>query len=291
MKNEIKIKHVPKDAYDTLEPINSLLKIFSLTTLSRRNGRLKITYSWPKRICAIATLIIATILASLIKFIKHFKDYTKNNNKIDVKFTDALLISNFIKFVQYIVDLHYVFKFGGHTNLKYFKLYDQIDEILGMTYNNIIKSKVSKATVSVCLIIVVCSVLAFAAWSMFSYYAGHMVHCMDYILFFVNTLTIIDMCANVILIEYRLKTVGDVLHDLYCAATTSLPAVNVVEDRHWLYYSKDKAPTSKNMRTSKCLGKIHLNNILWLNKCYLLIIEQATYINETFGARVSKIEM
>ncbi|KAL0820706.1 hypothetical protein ABMA28_006535 [Loxostege sticticalis] len=281
-----KVKYVPKDAYDTLTPINILLKMFSLTTLSRENSRLKVSYSWIKRIFTITALIMFTILVTVGKVLNYFGSYGENKT-FNIRFTDSLQITYMLEFLQYIVDLKYVFKFGGYTSMKYFKLYEQIDDILGMMYNSIIKSKIYNATASTCSLVIVSSALDFAAWFIITGYDTHaLYYSIDYIFFFINTLTIIDMCANVIQVEYRLKTIGDVLQDLYSVTKNSLSVVNVVGDKSWLYFSKDKAVTRKIISSSKFLEYNHLNDIVWLNKCYLLLIEQTAYINEIFGARI-----
>lgn len=282
MKNERTVKNEPKDAFDTLAPINNLLKIFFLRTLSRKNGRFK-TLSRRKRMFMIATVITATLLLFVPKVICYLDD---DGNRKTLRFTHALFISCLIKLVQYFVDLHYVFK-SGNTSIKYFKIYEQIDDVLGMMYNSVIKSKVLTETVAVCSLVIVTLVVNFVTWSAIDGYAVHAVHTIDYILIFINTLTVIEICSNVIQVEYRLKTIGDILQDFY-SSVYSLPVANLVLDKNWLYYSKDKSSERRHIDQSKFLETNHFNDLIWLNKCYMLLIRQTEYINETFGARVSK---
>ncbi|KAL0820703.1 hypothetical protein ABMA28_006532 [Loxostege sticticalis] len=234
-----------------------------------------------KRMFMIATVITATLLLFVPKVIGYLGD---DCNRTTLRFTHALFISCLIKLVQYFVDLHYVFK-SGHTSIKYFKIYEQIDDVLGMMYNSVIKYKVLTETVTVCSLVIVTLVVNFVTWSTIAGYAVHAVHSIDYILIFINTLTVIEICSNVIQVEYRLKTIGDILQDFYSSAY-SLPVANLVLDKNWLYYSKDKSSERRHIDQSKFLETNHFNDLIWLNKCYMLLIRQTEYINETFGARI-----
>lgn len=119
------IKNLNKDAFETLTPINLFLKIFCLTILGRQNNSIKITCSLFRRILTIAMIIIITLALCM----NDMMVYTSRN----IHFFRLLTIVYIYGAIQYIVDLRYVFKFGGIISLKYFKIYDQTDHVLGVT--------------------------------------------------------------------------------------------------------------------------------------------------------------
>ncbi|XP_063830942.1 uncharacterized protein LOC135080190 [Ostrinia nubilalis] len=111
------------------------------------------------------------------------------------------------------------------------------------------------------------------------------------VLLFINILTVIEMSANVIQIEYRLRSIRDILQD-FCLSKNSTPGtIDVVAEKNWLYFSKDKENAKKIKGNSSHVFVFnHVNDLSWLNKCYLLLIQQSTFINTAFGVRDGLIE-
>ncbi|KAL0880355.1 hypothetical protein ABMA27_002798 [Loxostege sticticalis] len=264
-----------EDAFDSLNFINQLLKIFCLSILSRENRRLKISYSWFKVIFTIVCIICLIIFLTydIVKFyayeIQHFK------------FNDEVLLVILVRAVLYSIDLCYVFKFGGNTNLHYFKLYEQIDKVLD-TDNAMIKTKVLKVTVfmtSLYGILTVVNIIWAAFYDPTESFTTVRAS-VGIIMIYINSLSILEMLVHVILIEYRLIKINNILQ-LRCSSTTNnFGALSVLGDNNWLYFSKHKEITRNPQVDCN-----YFYDISWLNKCYLLLIEQSNFINKLFGVR------
>lgn len=276
------IQDKPKSAYSTLTAINRLLKVFCLTGITCENEQLKINYmaKYIQPFLIFFTIIVGftSEIANLMNF--HDKSYNLDH------------IIMLITLIQYIVGLIFVFK-NSSTNLYYFKLYDHIDKILGMitTYNSCIQEKVSSVT-----FVCVCSLCGMFAIEFF----GEILHlnsCIshfiainiitEYVSYFINTITILEFCANIIQIEYRLKTIKDILQDFCIFSSRKLSVVNVVRDKNWFYFSKENIPLRRPTSGTFVFNNYH--DVILLKKCYLLLIEQRNFINKAFGLRVSKI--
>ncbi|KAL0820082.1 hypothetical protein ABMA28_006027 [Loxostege sticticalis] len=193
------------------------------------------------------------------------------------------LLTFLFEILMYIVDLGYLFRFSGLIYLNYFKIYDRIDQILGTTYNTIIKARVLKYTI--CLASSSCMFLIPATLFWFSLIeAGSMLFVIlwstVFIIRFKHSLTIIELCANIIQIEYRLKVIRVKLNDLYSFAINRFDRVNV-GGIHWLYSSNHK----ENSRGMVLPSKITVTDLNKLQKCYLLLLEQNNHINQRFGVR------
>ncbi|KAL0830759.1 hypothetical protein ABMA28_002882 [Loxostege sticticalis] len=264
-----------EDAFDSLNFINQLLKIFCLSILSRENRRLKISYSWFKVFFTIVCIICLIIFLTydIVKFyayeIQHFK------------FNDEVLLVILVRAVLYSIDLCYVFKFGGNTNLHYFKLYEQIDKVLD-TDNAMIKTKVLKVTVFITSLYGILTVVNII-WAAFydpteSFTTVRAT--VGIIMIYINSLSILEMLVHVILIEYRLIKINNILQ-LRCSSTTNnFGALSVLGENNWLYFSKHKEITRNPQVDCN-----YFYDISWLNKCYLLLIEQSNFINKLFGVR------
>ncbi|KAL0880357.1 hypothetical protein ABMA27_002798 [Loxostege sticticalis] len=100
------------------------------------------------------------------------------------------------------------------------------------------------------------------------------------IMIYINSLSILEMLVHVILIEYRLIKINNILQ-LRCSSTTNnFGALSVLGDNNWLYFSKHKEITRNPQVDCN-----YFYDISWLNKCYLLLIEQSNFINKLFGVR------
>lgn len=109
-----------------------------------------------------------------------------------------------------------------------------------------------------------------------------------HMIIFKNTLTIIEGCANVIQIEFRLKLISEKLQ-IFCSSTKSLDALDYIESDkipfRSYYYDKKKYRTT--VKSAKNLVSSQYSNFHCFNRCYLLLTEQNTFINKGFGVRVS----
>ncbi|KAL0810918.1 hypothetical protein ABMA28_010217 [Loxostege sticticalis] len=204
------------------------------------------------------------------------------------------IASNFALFVEltwiascinYIVSLSYVFKFGRNITLNYFKIYAQIDRIIGTSYNKTVKAKIMKTSVFIISISYVLFIIMFLAESggVFSR-ISLTIKFTNYIL---STLTVIEMSANIIQIEYRIKAMSDILQDLFCSFhSNKSKVIDVVGSKNWFYFSKDRETAKIELSPSKILVYNHFTDMIWLNKCYSLLIEQNSFINRFYGIRI-----
>lgn len=257
-KVDINNQNESKDAFDTLYFINQILNMFCLTIIRRENKSLIISCSWCKRFLTIGTIICCIIILAYDNVIFF------SNKSVRFNFGDLTRLAIATRLIVYIIDLSYVFKFGGHVSLKYFELYEHIDKVL-QTNNTIIKTKVLKVTVVLTLFFVTLTAMNIF-WVMYDRYdsINTLGSIVGVLLIFINTLTMIEMLAHIILMEYRLKKMKYILQQRYLFTNSTFLKV-------------------KNTQQS-----LKRQNISYLAKCYLYLLEQSHFINKLFGVRVSK---
>ncbi|KAL0860519.1 hypothetical protein ABMA27_009893 [Loxostege sticticalis] len=80
---------------------------------------------------------------------------------------------------------------------------------------------------------------------------------------------------------------SDILLDLFHSFNNKkAKVIDVVGEKNWLYFSKDRETARRELSPSKILVYNHFSDLIWLNKCYSLLIEQASFINRAYGIRV-----
>ncbi|KAL0830762.1 hypothetical protein ABMA28_002883 [Loxostege sticticalis] len=202
------------------------------------------------------------------------------------KFYDQVQLTILFRVViLYSIDLCYVFKFGGNKNIHYFKLYEQIDKVLD-TNNAIIKTKVLKVTVVIATLYGIMTVLNII-WTVYDFNESFKTirAFLEIIMININSLSIVDMMAHVILIEYRLIKIKNILQHHFLINHNNFGALCVLGENNWLYFSKVK-DISRNLKGQKNhVDCNYIYDVSWLNKCYLLLIEQSHFINKLFGVR------
>ncbi|KAL0869520.1 hypothetical protein ABMA27_005790 [Loxostege sticticalis] len=236
--------------------------------------------------------IIIAFVTSVYRliYLKYFLTY---RGCFELSCEIELRFSFLIELTLYIVDLSYMFKYGGHIYLNYFAVYDQIDEILGTTYNSIIKAKLIRITVCLTTISVMYLSVVSIYWLFFVAIKDIMFKVAFGIGFVINakhSLTLIELCANIMQIEYRLKSIKEKLQDFYCFAGDRLDTLNAVRVIHWMYFSKNKGGSKNMVGPSKMFVSKQFCDIIGLKKCYLLLLEQKIYINQVFGVRNLQVE-
>lgn len=270
------IPNEPKKTFETMTPVNLLLKIFCGPIISQKKLRSKL------RFFIVATNIIIGVVMSAYN-IKKSNAYLILVDCDKFHCLCMMIISRLFDIMLYIIDLGYLFKFGGHIHLNYFELYDRIDQILGTTYNAIIKSKICKQTICLTFSSVMFIILSIL-YSFWFDGSGDMFFkislTIEYIIRFKHSLTIIELCANIIQIEDRLKIITVKLKDLFSFGSTRLEFN--VSAMHWLNSSNQKE-NSDNMVSENSLTELN-----GLQKSYLLLLEQNDHINQLFGVRVSE---
>lgn len=282
-----KIQNEHKDAFETFTPIFMLQKMLCLNIIGRENKHLKITCSRFKRIFTIVSIIIITIMVTAHKMKELCGEY--------FKFKSLLRLTYLYGVVVYTIDLSYVFKFGGLITLKYFEIYGQIDKVIGITYFSIIKAKVLKFTVLFSLfwaIIIFTGITSgFYNTTIISNYKSTfelLFFSLECILSLKSTLTTIEICANIMQIEFRLKAIKDKLHNLNYFTHIRIDAFAAQIENNRLNSPKTKGTARNKIGPLTNLLTNHCHDIVWLQKCYLLLIEQNIFINQVFGVRVSQ---
>ncbi|KAL0820078.1 hypothetical protein ABMA28_006023 [Loxostege sticticalis] len=236
--------------------------------------------------------IIIAFITSVYRliYLKYFLTY---RGCFELSCEIELRFSFLIELTLYIVDLSYMFKYGGHIYLNYFAVYDQIDEILGTTYNSIIKAKLIRITVCLTTISVMYLSVVSTYWFFFVGFEDIIFKVAFGIGFVINakhSLTLIELCANIMQIEYRLKSIKEKLQDFYCFAGDRLDKLNTVRVIHWMYFSKNKGGSKNMVNPSTMFVSKQFCDIIGLKKCYLLLLEQKKYINQLFGVRNLEVE-
>ncbi|KAL0810919.1 hypothetical protein ABMA28_010218 [Loxostege sticticalis] len=272
----------PDDAFETFASVNWLFKIFGLSILRRENNVLKARYSWVQ-IIFVVTFVIVLLALAIYDIINACSNegFAKRKSKFSV-FVRLTWIASFI---NYIVGLSYIFRFGQNITLNYFKMYAQIDKIIGITYTKIVKAKIIKTSVLIISIgYVIFIILFFAEPAGVFSKMSFTIKSTTYIL---SNLNVIEMSANIIQIEYRIKAMRDILLDLFHSFNNNkAKVIDVVCEKNWLYFSKDRETARRELSPSKILVYYHFSDLIWLNKCYSLLIEQASFINCAYGIRI-----
>ncbi|KAL0860521.1 hypothetical protein ABMA27_009895 [Loxostege sticticalis] len=188
-------------------------------------------------------------------------------------------------FINYIVGLSYVFKFGRNNTLNYLKMYTQIDKIIGTSYNKTVKSKIKTTSVLINSISCVLFIFLFLAESAEVF--TKISFTIKFTTYMLSTLSVIEMSANIIQIEYRIKAMSEILQDLFHSFNNNKARViDVVGAKDWFYFSQDREFARKELSPSKIFLYNHFTDLIWLNKCYSLLIEQISFINRVYGIRI-----
>ncbi|XP_072942957.1 uncharacterized protein [Epargyreus clarus] len=197
-------------------------------------------------------------------------------------FKDFIKILFLFGYVQYIIDLYCVHKYGRQICLEYFNIFDHIDKILGMEYYNNIRKLIIRTLITFTTFAVISTVFDVGAWYISSGSIFIAVNMFDYIYVILRQLTIADYIAQVTQIEYRLKFHENLLHDFYMMCET-LPGV--IKD---IVAEKGMNKCRKRINSVQIIpDKIRiLDQITRLGSCNLLILEQTAYTNSMYGIRV-----
>ncbi|XP_052743935.1 uncharacterized protein LOC112050478 [Bicyclus anynana] len=188
-------------------------------------------------------------------------------------------------YVQYVVDLLFVYKYGRQRCLDYYNTFENIDRVIGMPYYNEIKRSVTKICFFFILIGSVYFISDYTALVLLYGWFISAVHSIDYIYTVIKILSALDGIAHFIQVKFRLKRIGDVLQDYY-NSVASLPGMR--KD----VISKTDSTTTVclsnrwKLELLDTIGYSRTKTILRLSKCYLLLLEQCDYVNGMFGFRV-----
>lgn len=265
-------KKTPKlDVLSTFGLLSTVLKIFGLSCITRDGSTLK----WSMPIWKISFIII---IASAVNItIIYFKIIHFNGNLETVTFNDTVQLVYVIVYQQYIVDICLVYKFGRQRYVNYLKLYENIDQILGVSYYKNIRNFIGNFCLFFVFIWIIECLVDNVAWIISFGTIMPTAYIVDYFYVGIKMLSVIDMISNYIQMWYRLKAMADLLEDYYFHCENKPGAKNV------LNYSEF------NLRHLNCFKMIRfsrINAVMDLTRCYLFLIEQCEYLNVNYGIRV-----
>nr|WCC57779.1 gustatory receptor 14 [Papilio glaucus] len=265
---------------DTLNPLRRFLKIFSLNC----NKEKKTVGSRPTFCLICRSVLMAIILGSLTISSLYWKT-RKFYSEIDVsiKITDA--VQMIYDLSQYLVDIFFVLVYGRDVSFEYFKQYGRIDDIIGMTYYSEIKLRLVKLIAFFALVWVTSSVCDFIAWLFTFGWLAPLVYSIAYVYLLIKILTTLDLISQVMQVECRLRCLGDLLLAYYSGESKEQDFVEDCASKYNWFYPNNKVGEVSCPPLKKVASNV-TDEIKWLGKYYLLLIEQSVFINKMYGMRV-----
>lgn len=214
---------------------------------------------------------------------------------LSIKVTDT--VQTVFDYCQYLVDLYFVSKYGGEVSIEYYRQYANIDKILDMAYYTDIRRRLLRLVGVFMFIWLTSSISDFGAWYMSYGLITPLYYSIAYLFLLIKILTTIDLTSQVIHVEYRLRLMGDIMEGFYKSCDDlpeSIPLTGLISDsilnKNWFYNKcKSEAPElnyPKRSQTLKSLSSNSYHETKWLSRCYLLLTEQCTFINNMYGIRV-----
>lgn len=230
------------------------------------------------------------VIGSLNIFCLYYKvSYLFATISSSIKLTDTMQM--IYDHFQYIIDLWFVSKFGRHISVEYFKQYETIDIILGMTDYSTIKCKLLKLIYFFCTIWLTSSAFDLVAWYLGYGWLPPLIYSISYIYLFIKIITTLDLTSHIMHIEIRLKIMADLVQNYYVTSESLQGFVgDSICNSNWLHSESYLRVLELNSSFNplKICSKDHDDELQLLKKCYLLLTDQVEYINCMFGFRVRR---
>ncbi|CAH2048679.1 unnamed protein product, partial [Iphiclides podalirius] len=170
-------------------------------------------------------------------------------------------------------------------SVEYFQQYGRLDKILDMTFYVEIRERLDKLIIFFGVIWVTSSACDFIAWLLLFGILTPLVYSVAYLYLLIKMLTVLDLIAQVMQIEFRLRCIGDYIQDNYCMADKNKSfAEDCMYIDNWLY-TKNGQPEAKTLKKALDVALNAGDEIKFLSKYYLLLIEQTAFINKMYGMR------
>ncbi|XP_050679999.1 uncharacterized protein LOC126975928 [Leptidea sinapis] len=196
-------------------------------------------------------ILPAIMLGCLVVTALYLKiTYFYHGQLVSIKYTDA--VEMFFDFFLYCVDLISVHKYRLNTK-QYLYNYQKIDEILGMKCCLLVKNRLVRLIVVFFLVWAISSVCDYAGWTLAAGWLSATVFSLSYVFFLIKILTSLDLTSQIMQIEYRLSTIADIVS----VSFTSQNSLANIESK------------------VKCFVK-----------CYLMLLDQTSFVNQVYGKRV-----
>lgn len=258
------------DTFYSLTPVNWILRIFVLRNVKRSGNKLVQCWSIIENLIVLSMMLTVNIF----NFIMKAKLYNITSIKKDHIFLDTIQLTFLLSFTEYILDLGYVFKMR-HSYVKHLTFYSNIDKIIKAPNFAIMRMKYLITVLLFILSFVFSTVLDYFSWLVSYGWVEPTLYILDHIYFFIISLTVLDFISNVMQIEYRLKVM---IHELE-EYTSSLTKIKQHLDENFI--------DTRLVRKLETVSYNQTHDMSSLSKFYVLLIEQANYLNTAYGRRVS----
>ncbi|XP_021185544.2 uncharacterized protein LOC110372862 [Helicoverpa armigera] len=258
-------------SYNSMIPIIRILKVFAINGNVAPNK----TSMLIKSICA------CSIFGCLSSYCLYYKTkYVYNRLDISIRVTDmAQMICDFF---QYTVDLFFVYKFGRNLYIEYFRQFEIIDVCLETSCYAEMKRRLLKTMTFFLVIWFISSFTDLGAWVITYGWMIPVVHSLSYLYLLIKILATLDLIANIIQVEVRLRIINNFIKNCYkCASACPVGILaDCIRNKNWLH-GEDGSPDQSLKARS-----IDSHEIKRLSKCYLLLTEQVMFINKMYGFRI-----
>lgn len=286
--NQNKTRWRQVNHYNSMRPLRCLMQIFTLHSIERRNTLKE------ERCLMFRKVIVVLFLGAINFYTLYYKiRYIYDDINLSVKASDV--VQMIFDYCQFIIDLYFVNKYGKEMNLEYVKQYECIDRMLDITQFSEMDQRL------ICLFTVfgsiwfIISAIEFFGWYLSFGLCLPIVYGVAYIFLLIKMLTILDMTAQVIHVKHRLQVMADFMQSYYntanCSPTTtsSNDLLNdTLTNKNW-FYCNDFIRAEKIQQGSyqlKTLSRNVQQEVKWLSRCYLILVEQCIFINNMYGVRV-----
>lgn len=144
-------------------------------------------------------------------FFEKIKNIVIKNQGDLFRFFNFCQITYWFSYLEYIIYIIIVYKYGRVELLVYFKPFDVSEAIIGIPcFDKIRKSLAYGLIFGISICIFVC-VFNYVAWTMVLGWHIQLMYAVDHMYFFFNMLTVLDVISHVIQVESRLKKMRDLL--------------------------------------------------------------------------------
>lgn len=253
------------DVLSTVEPLNGVLNIFGLSSVHRFEGKLQ--YSWS---CRKTTLLHFSLFCANVCNI-YFKFHYSIKNPRVIDFNNSNQMFFLLEYFRISIDIICV-SMNRYKYLDYYSLYAYIDKVLGIP--NYVK--IRKCIIKMCsfyiLIGVVSIMLDYIAWVIGCGLVDTTIYSIDYFYVGLRLLCALDVITHYNQLFFRLKMIKRSLKTFF-ADNFKLGSLVAAQDVN-------------RLNSLKIVCNSYCDVIIWLRRCYLLLLEQCDFINTVYGFRV-----
>lgn len=203
-----------------------------------------------------------------------------------IRFTDFTHFVYIYGYFAYVISVWCVYR-NQHDCLNYYKMYNNIDRTLAVTYVRLTRKLIVKYFYVYITLYIFTSFFDYISWS-FADWLLSTLYCADYVYALYNLLSFIDFLAQVILVEFRLKLINNFLLIYYAKSNPRFGVAGVMKDSGWTI-DLVEIKINKHLNNLRNLDFNECIDFSSFTKCYLMLLEQIIYVNNAYGIRVRNI--